>query len=452
LLFYPVDLYKQNITGYYIMDKEFLKYFLNFPVISRRDWLKIFGFSTLSTLAFQKSFAGEETRKIHLSSSNPSPYWTSQNPFAYEPQKLPLIRLNDRPIVLETPREFFEFPFTPNAAFYVRYHLDGIPNSIDLSKWRLYLEGNFSNPISFSFADLLTQFEPVSVVAVNQCSGNSRSRFYPRVPGAQWGNGAMGNAKWTGVRLIDVLQKAKIKPNTVQIQFQGFDYGRTPEGTPAHAFIKSLDRNDPILEETLLAYAMNGEPLPLLNGFPLRLVVPGKFATYWIKHLTWIRALETPDTNFWMKTAYRIPKTNGNSITFEEYQKKAPIQTIPIGDIQMPVRSFIIQPTGDVKLVEKMGVQVKGIAFSGYGRIVKVEFSADGGSHWQEAMLERDLGKYSFRLWHLNWTPRQPGEYLLASRAWDEKGNTQPTTPIWNPGGYCWNTIEIQKVWVGKYA
>lgn len=432
------------------MNRDLLNYFLHFPVISRREWLKIFGLSTLSTLTLQKSFGGEEAKKTHLDVAHPSPYWTSQNPFAYEPQKLPLIRLNDRPIVLETPREFFEFPFTPNAAFYVRYHLDGIPNSVDLSKWRLFLEGNFLSPTSFSFADLLTRFEPVSIIAVNQCSGNSRSRFYPRVPGAQWGNGAMGNAKWTGVRLMDVLNKAKMKDNTVQIQFQGFDYGRSPEGTPAHSFIKSLDRDDPILEETLLAYAMNDEPLPLLNGFPLRLVVPGKFATYWIKHLTWIRALDSEDTNFWMKTAYRIPKNRNNSISFEDYQKGLPVETVPIGAIQMPVRSFIIQPGGDIKLVEKMAVQVKGIAFSGHGRIVKVEFSSDGGKNWQEAILGRDLGKYSFRHWHIHWRPQAAGEYTLASRAWDEKGNTQPATPIWNPGGYCWNTIETQKIWVGK--
>ena len=200
-----------------------------------------------------------------------NPYWNGVNPFVTYPQKLPLLRVTDRAVQLETPRPYFLSPFTPNAAFYVRYHLELIPNAIDLRTWRLSLEGNVERPLQLAFDDLVKTFRPVSVAAVNQCSGNSRSRFQPRVPGAQWGNGAMGNALWTGVRLKELLAAARIRPGTVQLQFQGLDRGPGPEGKGADVVMKSLDLADPALDEAVVAYLMNGEPLPMLNGFPVRL-------------------------------------------------------------------------------------------------------------------------------------------------------------------------------------
>src|SRR5438128_5701961 len=232
-----------------------------------------------------------------------NPYWNGVNPFVSYPQKLPLLRMTDRGIQLETPRPYFLTPFTPNAAFYVRYHLDLIPNAVDLSTWRLSLEGNVERPLQLRFDELVKNFKAVCVVAVNQCSGNSRSRFQPRVPGAQWGNGGMGNARWTGARLRELLAAAGIKSGTVQLQFQGLDRGPGPEGKGADAVMKSLELTDPALDDALVAYLMNDEPLPMLNGFPVRLVVPGKFGVYWVKHLTWIRALTSEDTNYWMATA-----------------------------------------------------------------------------------------------------------------------------------------------------
>jgi len=163
----------------------------------------------------------------------PNPYWNGVNPFVSYPQKLPLLRMTDRGIQLETPRPYFLTPFTPNAAFYVRYHLDLIPNAVDLSTWRLSVEGNVERPLQVGFEELVKSFKAASVAAVNQCSGNSRSRFQPRVPGAQWGNGGMGNARWTGVRLRELLASAGIKSGTVQLQFQGLDRGPGPEGKGA---------------------------------------------------------------------------------------------------------------------------------------------------------------------------------------------------------------------------
>ncbi len=375
-----------------------------------------------------------------------NPYWNGVNPFVTYPQKLPLLRLTDRGIQLETPRPYFRSPFTPNEAFFVRYHLDLIPNSIDLASWRLGLEGNFDKPLAFSLDDLMKQFEPVSVAAVNQCSGNSRSRFQPRVAGGQWGNGAMGNALWTGVRLSDLLKAAGVKAGTVQFQFQGLERGPGPQGKGSHAFMKSLDSNDPVLEECVVAYLMNDEPLPMLNGFPVRLVVPGKFSTYWMKHLTWIRALTKPDDNFWIATAYRIPDTpRGNTTPAEASQ----VKTVPIGNVNMPVRSFIVDPDGSSKLIMGLPSKIRGIAFSGYGRVTQVEVSADDGKTWSVATLGTYNGPYAFRTWEYVWKPQKPGKYTLAVRATDEKGNVQPDQGVWNPGGYLWNKIERQEVVVG---
>lgn len=374
-------------------------------------------------------------------------YWNSVGPYVNYPQKSPLILLTDRPVQLETPRHDFLSPVTPNAAFYVRWHLDELPTAVDLSQWRLSLEGNVEKPFRFSLADLLSRFKPASVAAVNQCSGNSRSRLQPRVPGGQWGNGAMGNAMWTGVRLKELLDTAGIKKGSLVAQFEGLDRGKGPEGFGSNKFLKSLDLTNPVLDECIVAYSMNDEPLPLLNGFPVRLVVPGYFATYWMKALTVIRVLDKPDENFWMKTAYRIPDTSSGNTTPEEV-KAGQVKTVPIA--KMPVRSFLITPDGGNKLPTNMPVKLRGIAFSGYGGITKTEVSTDNGKTWQEALLGQDYGAYSFRSWEFLWAPPRPGRHVLAVRATDSKGNVQPDTSVWNPGGYLWNKIERQEVVVGS--
>jgi len=376
-----------------------------------------------------------------------NPHWNSVGPYVSEPQKAPLILLTDRPVQLETPRHYFRTVLTPNEAFYVRWHLPEIPNSVDLAEWKLRVEGNVNKPVGFSLSDLMQKFKPASVAAVNQCSGNSRSRLQPRVPGGQWGNGAMGNALWTGVRLRELLDAAGVKSGSVQVQFEGLDTGAGPKGFGSNRFMKSLDLTNAALDETIVAYLMNGEPLPMLNGFPVRLVVPGYFATYWTKSLSWIRVLETPDDNFWMKTAYRIPDTPRGTTTPED-MKSGKVKTIPIE--RMPVRSFLVSPDGGTKIPAGLGVTLRGLAFSGYGKVVRVEISDDGGSNWKAAELGEDHGTYSFRGWQTTWTPKAPGKYSVAVRATDEKGNVQPDEPVWNAGGYLWNRIEKQELVAGK--
>ncbi|HKO05924.1 MAG TPA: molybdopterin-dependent oxidoreductase [Candidatus Acidoferrales bacterium] len=375
-----------------------------------------------------------------------NPYWTSVGPVATYPQKVPLILLTDRPVQLETPQHYFLNAFTPNGAFYVRWHLDEIPDTVDLGEWRLEVTGNVAKPLKLSFSELLSRFSSTSLAAVNQCSGNSRSRLQPRVPGGQWGNGAMGNAMWTGVRLAEILQAAGVKPGSLQVQFQGMDRGKGRAGLGSNAFLKSLDLSNPVIEECLLAYQMNGEPLPLLNGFPLRVVAPGYFATYWMKALTTIRVLEKPDDNFWMKSGYRIPDTPRGTTTPAEV-KAGTVKTIPIG--RMPVRSFFAAPEADAKVPLGMSVTLRGIAFSGYGRVTSVAVSADDGRSWAPARMGQDYGRYSFRTWEFSWKPQRRGPHTLAVRATDEKDNVQTDEAVWNPGGYLWNRIERQQIMVG---
>jgi DMSO/TMAO reductase YedYZ molybdopterin-dependent catalytic subunit len=376
-----------------------------------------------------------------------NPRWNSIGPYVAEPQKVPLILLTDRPVQLETPRHYFRTTFTPNEAFYVRWHLEGIPNAVDLKNWKLQLEGNVNKPTALSLSDLMQKFKPASLAAVNQCSGNSRSRLQPRVPGGQWGNGAMGNAMWTGVRLRELLDMAGVKSGSLQVQFQGLDTGQGPGGLGSNLFLKSLDLGNPVLDECVVAYLMNGEPLPMLNGFPVRLVVPGYFATYWTKCLTWIRVLNARDENFWMKTGYRVPDTPRGNTTPEDV-KAGKVKTVPVE--RFPVRSFLISPDGSSKIAAGMIVTLRGIAFSGFGRVNQVEVSDNGGRNWMTARLGDDHGAYSFRTWEASWTAKLPGRYSLAVRATDEKGNTQPDEPIWNPGGYLWNRIERQQIVVGN--
>ncbi|MGB9465092.1 MAG: molybdopterin-dependent oxidoreductase [Candidatus Acidiferrum sp.] len=375
-----------------------------------------------------------------------NPHWNSVGPYVTEPQKVPLLLLTDRPVQLETPRHYFSTAFTPNDAFYVRWHLDGIPNNVDLKEWKLQIEGNVGKPQALTLPELMQKFKAVSVAAVNQCSGNSRSRLQPRVAGGQWGNGAMGNAMWTGVRLRELLDAAGVKTGSVQVQFQGLETGSGPKGMASSRFLKSLDFTNPVLDECVVAYLMNGEPLPMLNGFPVRLIVPGYFATYWMKCLTWIRVLEAADDNFWMKPGYRIPDTPRGNTTPDDV-KAGRVNMVPIA--KMPVRSFLVSPDGSSKIPAGMTVMLRGMAFSGYGRVTRVEISEDGGKNWSAAKLGEDYGAYSFRTWDAPWTPKTPGRYSLAVRATDEKGNTQPDEPVWNPGGYLWNRIEKQELVAG---
>ena len=228
-------------------------------------------------------------------------------PLVRYPEKTDLILLTARPPQLETPMKYFDRAITPNEAFFVRYHVFPVPTSVDLATWRLKVQGRVDRPLELSMEDLKTKFPPARVVAVNQCSGNSRGRFAPRVLGGEWGDGAMGNAEWVGARMRDILAMAGVRQGAVQVTFDGLD---KPAFPTVPDFVKSLDltriTEDP---DVIVAYQMNGQPLPMLNGYPARLVVPGWYATYWVKNLSEIEVIDHVFEKFWMKPAYRIPDT-----------------------------------------------------------------------------------------------------------------------------------------------
>ena len=247
------------------------------------------------------------------------------------PQKGAMILQRSRPPLLETPFEVFDKGvFTPNDRFYVRWHWALIPTEVDADKFRLAVRGHVNQVLSLSLKDILA-LPSAQIAAVNQCSGNSRGFFDPRVAGGQWANGAMGNALWAGVRLKDVLDRAGVKPGAVEVRFIGLDEAVLPD---APRFMKSLDIDHGRDGEVMIAYAMNDEQLPLLNGFPLRLVVPGWYSTYWVKMLNDIEVLDRPDANYWMAAAYLIPDTPHASIT----PGQTGVKVIPIN--RMVPRSF----------------------------------------------------------------------------------------------------------------
>ncbi len=248
------------------------------------------------------------------------------------PEKGAMILQRSRPPLLETPFEVFDKGvFTPNDLFYVRWHWAVIPTEIDVDSFRLAVRGHVGTELSLSLKDILAM-PRVELAAVNQCSGNSRGFFEPRVPGGEWANGAMGNARWTGVRLKDVLDRAGVKAGAVQVRLKGLD---EPVVADAPHFMKSLAIDHARDGEVMIAYAMNGRQLPLLNGFPLRLVVPGWYATYWVKMLSDLEVLDQPDDNFWMKTAYTIPDTPHADMKPGE----TGVKMVPIN--RMVPRSFI---------------------------------------------------------------------------------------------------------------
>lgn len=362
-----------------------------------------------------------------------------ERPLMAFPQKRPLLLLTPRPPQLETPFAVFDDGvFTPNDAFFVRWHLANIPQQIDARTHRIAVTGAVERELSLAPADL-AKLPAVEIAAVNQCAGNGRGRFAPRVAGGQWDNGAMGNALWTGVRVRDILDRAGLKATAKQVQFDGLD---DPTITATPDFRKSLDVDVARGDDVIVAYAMNGEPLPLLNGYPVRLIVPGWYATYWVKMLSAITVLDHVDDNFWMKSAYRIPDTPDNTVA----PGTTGFPTIPIN--RMRVRSFVTN-LADGATVPPGAHEVRGIAFDGASGIKRVELSVDGGASWRDATLDRDYGKYSFRRWSSSLTMNPGTTVALAVRATANSGAVQPAVAGWNPSGYLRNAVETYKVTVG---
>jgi DMSO/TMAO reductase YedYZ molybdopterin-dependent catalytic subunit len=350
------------------------------------------------------------------------------------PGKQPLIHRTFRPPNFETPLEQLRHAFTPNEAFFVRYHLAQIPE-VDSRTWRLNVGGtSAARPLQLSLADLKKRFQHVTLAAINQCSGNRRGLFTPRVPGVQWGYGAMGNAQWTGVRLRDVLKAAGVKADALEVVCDGADAGLLP-ATPD--FIKSIPVERALDENTLIAFEMNGKPLPHWNGAPARLVVPGWTATYWVKHLTELRAEPKAFDGFWMKSGYRIPTGVFPGARFASQENA---ETTPITEIL--VNSLVTSHTSGARLERGRPARIAGWAWDGGAGIAKVEMSLDGGQTWKGVSLEKDLGRFAWRGFHADLDAAEPGLVTVAVRAVSRSGAQQPEKLTPNPSGYHHNMIQ----------
>ena len=351
------------------------------------------------------------------------------------PEKKEMILLTDRPPQLETTLKIFRQDITPNDYFFVRWHLAQLPTKIDIDTFRLNIGGAVNKTLSLSMNDLKTKFAPDSMVALAICAGNSRATFNPRVPGSQWNNGAMGNAKWKGVRIKDILALAGVKEGAIEVTFQGLDRGALPD---IPAFVKSLDLKHAMDGEVMVAYEMNGQPIPMLNGYPLKLVVPGWYATYWVGSLAKINVLTDTFQGFWMKNAYRLPATG-----VSEKPDSLASATVPISNINL--HSIFVEPDTSEQIMANKPCQVEGLAFNDGTGIKRVELSFDNGATWVNAALNPELGKYSWRRWKYDWMPKSKGVYHLKVRATDNGGHTQPDKQ-WNRSGYAKGFIETLDV------
>ncbi|HEX9743496.1 MAG TPA: sulfite oxidase [Nitrospiraceae bacterium] len=338
-----------------------------------------------------------------------------------------LVTKVSRPFDAETPVEAFASWITPNDRFFVRSHFGPPPSDrMDPSSWTLNVKGLVARELSLSLSDL-ARFEEVSVTAVVQCSGNGRAFHRPRAGGVQWGKGAVGNARWTGVRLRDVLAKAGVQAKAKHLHLLGAD---RPVLSSTPLFHRSIPLEKALHPDTILATKMNGDPLPLLHGAPLRLIAPGWMADACVKWLADLTLATAEAPGYYMQTAYRYPVR-----PVRPGENIAPADLRPVE--AMIVKSLITSPLDGGTVSGDIVVQ--GVAWTGEGRIASVEVSADEGRTWSKARLTGDDVPYAWRTWEQAWRPTRPGSHGLLCRATDDRGHTQPERSPWNPSGFLWN-------------
>jgi sulfite oxidase len=342
-----------------------------------------------------------------------------------------MLQLNAYAVDAETPLDLLTSYLTPNDLFFVRHHWQP-PAPLGPKTWRLAVDGEVAKPLSLSLAEL-KRLPATSVTCVLQCAGNGRSLQAPRVPGIQWGQGAVGNARWTGVRLKDLLERTGLESSARHLH----TFGADAPPTKVPPFHRSLEL-EKARDDALLAYAMNGEPLSALHGAPVRLVVPGWAGDHWMKWVTRISARAEPQRGFFMDVAYRYPKAPGApGVTFP------PEQTSPVTEL------FVKSTFTEVPSQTRPGstLTLRGFAFSGAPDIAKVEVSEDDGASWMPATLDPRHDPYAWRLWTFRWTPERSGHARLVVRATDSRGTVQPREPVWNQSGYLsngWHAVEVE--------
>jgi DMSO/TMAO reductase YedYZ molybdopterin-dependent catalytic subunit len=332
------------------------------------------------------------------------------------------------PLNCETPPSALGGAVTPTARHYRRSHFP-IP-VLDTTTWRLAVTGLVDQPLSLSLHEL-TRLPAESMVVTLECAGNGRGFVRPPTPGVQWGVGAVSAAEWTGPRLSDVLGRAGIGPGAREVIFAGADRGTVDGSRPPVRFERSLAVADALESGALLAYAMNGRPLPARHGYPVRLVVPGWYAVASVKWLTDIRVVDQPFAGLFQATHYVYERSRGGAIAAEPVRLQR-------------VRALITRPGSEQELPSG-GLVVRGVAWSGAAPIERVEVSVAGGP-WQKARLAGLAAAHGWQQWEYLATSLGPGEVSLRARAADLAGQVQLDEPEWNRRGYGANVIHEIRV------
>ncbi len=341
-------------------------------------------------------------------------------------EKSPRMIVHSRkPEDYEMPLEGFLQAITPIDLFYVRSH--HYTPQVDPDTFTLKLQGEVSTPFTISLRDL-RRLPKVELIGVMECAGNGRGLYTPRMPGLQWTYGSVGNARWGGVRLADLLKRAGLKSSAKHVLLDGADVpvGTMPKFQRTVPVAKALD------PDTILAYEMNGQPLPAAHGAPLRAVIPGWGGDCWVKWLSTIQVLDREFDGFFMKTAYRHPGKAVPPGTAVDPAQMKPVESLRVKSVIATPRDNVILPQGQTRIA--------GAAWSGEVPLAKVEVSTDGGRAWNAARLTSSNGRWGWQTWDYAWNAT-PGSYRLMARATDARGGTQPFEQEWNPSGYLWNVV-----------
>jgi DMSO/TMAO reductase YedYZ molybdopterin-dependent catalytic subunit len=337
---------------------------------------------------------------------------------------------------LELPFPTLEERLVPTNRFYVRSHFP-IP-AVEAASWRLSIEGEVNKVLTISY-DELRALPAKTVMATLECAGNGRARLAPKVKGLLWEQGAVGNATWTGVPLSVLLERAGVPAEALDVIFEGADQGTVsdePKAPGTIHYARSLPLAKARQPEVLVAYLMNGQPLPPEHGFPVRLLVPGWYGMASVKWLSKITVSATPYAGYWQTLEYAY------------WQREHGLPTLtPVTTMQ--VKAEIARPALHEAVPAGQPYRVFGAAWAGESEVSRVEVSTDGGQTWQPAQLLDEAVPFAWRLWEFSWTPpATPGRYTLQARATDRAGHTQPISHDPDRRNYMINKIASLEVYV----
>ncbi len=343
-----------------------------------------------------------------------------------------LIVLSAQPPDFETPVALLDSFITPIEHFYVRSHVP-VPARLDADAWTLQVDGEVDAPVTLSLADVRA-LPAVTTTMTLECAGNGRGLFDPPVAGLQWTKGAVGTARWTGARMADILERAGVRKAGRFVHMHGAD---RPLGTMPD-FVRQVPMDKAMDPATIVAYEMNGQPIPPVHGFPLRSIIPGWEGAYSLKWLTGLHVSVQESDSFWVATGYRYPTKRVAPGAAVDPKDMAPLTGLAVKSlITAPLEGAVVPPGT---------VNVAGFAWAGNDDVASVDISVDHGASWQPARLVGEAPRYAWRRFEAAFEAATPESRLILSRATDSRGAVQPAVSHWNPSGYLWNQYDQVRV------